>query len=272
MTATATATLTATATASPTLTATQSVTPSGTPTNTATITATPTSTSAPTNTATSTGTPIATPTPTASPAGTLSVAGALRFPVVGVGMASISKNLVISNRSRVTTLAVEVGTLPAPFVVSGAGPHSVPPNSTLTIPIGLNPGAVGAFSQALSVTSSDPKHPSLSVAITGNVEPGKLAAPRKIALVARSGSNTTRTVMLRNSGRGMLSGSVATMTPGSSLSLVGGPIAFTLAPGQSQPITVQFAPESRGVVSANLAVDTTPPPGTTTIIVTGSGR
>jgi hypothetical protein len=225
-------------------------------------------------TATSTATidPSPTPTPTATPAGTLSVVSALRFPVVGVGMASISKNLVISNRSRAATLAVEIGTLPVPFVVAGAGTYSVPPSSTLTIAIGLNPGAVGTFAQSLSITSSDPKHPSVSVAITGNVEPGKLAAPHKIALAAKTGSNTTRTVMLRNSGRGMLSGSVATMSPGSSLSLVGGPIAFTLAPGQTQPITIQFAPASRGVVSANLAVDTTPPPGTTTIIVTGSGR
>jgi hypothetical protein len=187
-------------------------------------------------------------------------------------MASISKNLVISNRSRVATLAVEVRTLPAPFVVSDKGTYSVPPNSTLTMAIGLNPSAVGTFAQSLSITSSDPKHPSVIVAITGTVQPGKLAAPHKIALAAKTGSNTTKTVMLRNSGRGMLSGSVATMTPGSSLSLVGGPIAFTLAPGKTQPITIRFAPASRGVVSANLAVDTAPPPGTTTIIVTGSGR
>jgi len=134
------------------------------------------------------------------------------------------------------------------------------------------PDAVGAVSQPLLITSSDPAHPRVNVAISGNVEPGRLAAPRKVALAAKAGANATKTVVLRNRGKGMLSGTVEAMSQDSSLSLMGGPIAFTLGPGQTQPITIQFAPASRGVISADLAVNTTPPPGTTTIVVTGSGR
>jgi hypothetical protein len=51
---------------------------------------------------------------------------------------------------------------------------------------------------------------------------------------------------------------------------VGAPISFTLAPGQTQPITIQFVASGGGTVSANLAIVTTPPPATTTIIVSGA--
>jgi hypothetical protein len=45
-----------------------------------------------------------------------------------------------------------------------------------------------------------------------------------------------------------------------------------LPPGQSQPITIQFTPANNATVSANLTIETTPPPATTTIAVTGSVR
>jgi hypothetical protein len=105
------------------------------------------------------------------------------------------------------------------------------------------------------------------------VQAGKLTAtPSKVALVAKSGSPVSKTVTLRNSGKGMLSGTVQPFGPASPLKLMGGPVSFILPPGQSQPITIQFTPANNATVSANLTIETTPPPATTTIAVTGSVR
>ena len=197
---------------------------------------------------------------------------AVHFPAIGVGMPPVSRTVLIRNRSRVSSLALEVGSLPSPFTVSGTGTYSVPPGSSVPVSIGLNPAAVGTFSQSLPIISSDPKHPQTSIIVGGTVEPGKLAAPRKIALVAKAGSTATKTVVLRNSGKGMLSGTVEAMNPGSTLTLMGGPITFTLAPHATQAITIQFAPAGAGISNASLAIDTTPPPAAMTIAVTGSAR
>ncbi len=60
----------------------------------------------------------------------------------------------------------------------------------------------------------------------------------------------------------MLSGTVQPFNPSSALKLLGGPVQFTLRPGQAQPITIQFGPSSVATVIANLAIGVAyPPPG-----------
>jgi hypothetical protein len=126
--------------------------------------------------------------------------------------------------------------------------------------------------QALPITSGDLKRPYVNVSISAMVQPGKLSVPRKVVLAANSGSTVTKTVILRNSGKGMLSGTVQSFTQGSALTLMEGPVTFALAPGESQPITIQFTPLSPGLLSANLMIETAPPQGTTMIVVTGSAH
>jgi hypothetical protein len=140
------------------------------------------------------------------------------------------------------------------------------------VTIELITDSVGTFTQSLPISSTDPKHPQVSVALSGVVEPGKLSAPREVALVAKAGSNATKTVILRNTGKGMLSGSVEAMSQDSAFSLMGGSVSFALAPGDTQPITIEYTPATPGKSSANFAVNTSPPPGSTTIVVTGSAQ
>jgi subtilase family serine protease len=298
-TATATATATQTAAVTPTSTATTNATPTSAPTSsqtpkptatpimtatsvhTATDTVTPTQTTAPTSTPTATTTPNSTPTlaPTASPTpisepsgGVLRVPGSVHFPTVGIGMQSATRKLVISNRSSASTLRLEVATLASPFEVIGAGQYSLAPLARVTVTIVLTPSVVGTARQSLRISSGDPKHPWANVSIIGTVAAGKLSAPGKVSLMANSGTPTSKTLKLRNSGKGMLSGRVQPFAPGSPLTLMGGPVSFTLAPGQTQPITIEFAPAGGRTFSANLAIDTTPPPASTTIAVVGTVR
>jgi hypothetical protein len=248
-------------------------TPSATDTATSTIAATPTPTATMVPTATLSLAPTPTPTPvTNPPGGTLSAPAAVRFGAIGVGMSPETKTVLIRNRSSVSALALELGNLAAPFAVTGTGTYSVPPDSSVSVSIALTPATVGSFTQSLAISSGDPKHPQASITISATVEPGRLSAPHSVALVAKPGATVTKTVVLRNSGKGMLSGTVAVMDPGSALTLMGGPVTFTLAPHAIQPITIQFAPASTGVISANLAINTTPPPAAMTMVVTGSAR
>jgi hypothetical protein len=140
------------------------------------------------------------------------------------------------------------------------------------VTIVFSPDVVGMANQTLSISSGDPKHPHANVAISGMVQAGKLSAPRTVVLAANPGATTTKTVILRNSGKGMLSGTVQPFDQGSPLTLVGGPVSFALAPGQKQSLTIQFAPASPVSISANIAIETSPPPGTTMIVVTGSAH
>jgi hypothetical protein len=148
----------------------------------------------------------------------------------------------------------------------------VQPDSSVPVTIVFSPDVVGMANQTLPISSGDPKHPHANVTISGMVQAGKLSAPRTVALAANPGARATKTVILRNSGKGMLSGTIQPFDQGSPLTLVGGPVSFALAPGQTQPLTIQFAPASPGRISANLAIDTTPPPGTAAIVVTGSAH
>ena len=311
-TATPTATATATRTSTPTSTATRTATPTVTTTSTSTQTATPTQTATttqtatPTQTATSTATVAptltstpttvasalptpttiaptptdtmtvsATPTPTPvaePPGGLLSVPDSVRFPSIGIGMAPESRTILIRNRSRTSALSINVGASAAPFEVTGAGSYTLTALASIPITITFNPDTLGLATQSISIVSGDPKHPNVSVALSGMVLPGRLARPARVSIASVPGSMTSKTVLIGNRGRGMLSGTVEQFASGSAFSLVGGPVSFSLAPRQTQSLTIQFSPPGTGTVSADLTIDAGPPSATTTTIVTGAAR
>ena len=184
-------------------------------------------------------------------------------------MAAKTRTVLVTNRSVGSTLSLVIGTLPPPFQVLGAGHYTLEPYTSMPVTIAFTPAAVGIAQQNLLITSGDPKHPYVSITVSAMVQPGRLSAPKKIAFIARPASSVSKTVTLRNSGKGMLSGVVQPFGPTSPLVLVGGPVSFTLAPGEKQPITIKFAPVTAGSVSGSLAIVTNPPPATTTILVTG---
>jgi subtilase family serine protease len=235
--------------------------PTSTPTPTATTTATPTPSS------------ISTPTPTPQPTGgVLSVAASLTFPVTATGKPGTMKMLEIRNQSATSALSVEVGGLGAPFTVSTPGTYSIAPQSSISIGIFLSPIGSGKVSQSLQIRSGDPKHPNATVRVTASVQAGKLSMPGAIALSAPMSAVATRTIQLRNSGGGMLAGVVQSFGNNGPFTLLGGPVSFWLAPGQSQAVTVQFRPMSSGTTRGNLTVAMAEPAGTASVEVSGSAR
>ena len=96
--------------------------------------------------------------------------------------------------------------------------------------------------------------------------------PAKVALSAPLRAVATRTVMLKNSGAGMLSGTAQSFDPDSPFTLLGGAVSFWLAPGQTQPVTIQFKAAQAGTVTGSLVIAMAEPAGTASMRVSGTAK
>jgi hypothetical protein len=227
----------------------------------------------PTPTPTSTPTATSTPTPTPQPTGgVLSVPARINFPATATGRPGAMKTLMVRNLSRSTALVLDLGTLASPFSVSGAGHYSIKPGSSVPVMIYFSPANCGTATGSINITSSDPKHSNVTVQVVAKVKGGKLSMPPKVALAAPLSTIATKTVVLKNSGAGMLSGSAQAFGPNSPFSIVGGPVTFWLAPGQKQPVTIQFKPAGAGKVQGHLVIAVADPAATASISVWGSAK
>ncbi len=156
----------ATPSATPTPTASATATPSPTTTATTTATATVTATPTASATATATSTPSATPTPTPEPGGKLKLSSrSIKFGKVAVGGQSATHTLKIRNGGKINLVA-GVPTQSAPFPVSG-GEFTVSPHGTTAVTIQFRPTAKGAAHGMIEITSSDPKHRTVEVKLSG---------------------------------------------------------------------------------------------------------
>jgi sugar lactone lactonase YvrE len=151
---------TPTPTATPTATATSTASPTATSTMTATATTTATASS------TTTATPTASPTQTPQPGGKLKLSPkSIKFGNVAVGSRSKPHILKIKNAGTVTMDAA-VPTQGAPFVVNG-GQFIVSPHGSMAVTIEFAPTAKGSMQGVLLIQSSDPKHRTVQVKVSG---------------------------------------------------------------------------------------------------------
>jgi sugar lactone lactonase YvrE len=142
-------------------------TPSATATPTVTATGSPSPTTTTTATATPSTTATATPSPTPTPVGgqlRLSPKS-IRFNSVAVGSHSTPHKIQIRNTGTVTMVA-GVPTQGAPFVVNG-GEFAVSPRGSVSVAIEFAPTVKGSMHGMLTITSSDPKHLTSKVTMTG---------------------------------------------------------------------------------------------------------
>jgi hypothetical protein len=154
---TPTATATASGTASPTMTATSSAT--ATTIASSTATATPTASATPT--------PSGTPTPSAGGKLKLS-AKSINFGKVAIGGPAASRTLKVENAGKVILVA-GVPTTSAPFPVNG-GEFTLSPHGSMAVTIQFTPTVKGKEHSVLTITSSDPKHRSVTVKVSGTGE------------------------------------------------------------------------------------------------------
>jgi hypothetical protein len=150
------------------------VVPLPTPTASATATATPSPTASPTPSATptTTATPTVTATPSSTPTphsgGTLKLKPkSINFGKVRVGSKSKLHTVRIKNAGTVVlTGAVAMPAAQFP-VSSGGGQFSVNPKGLAAVTIQFAPTVAGATTSTVQITSSDPKHRTVTVTLKG---------------------------------------------------------------------------------------------------------
>ncbi len=288
VTATATPTITATVAPTPiptpTVTATETATVTVTPTATGTATATATETHTPTPTVTATATPVATTTATATPAqtavptatptptgGKIVAPTAANLGAVGIGLSS-AKTLIIKN-SGTGPLVGSIAVLIDPpsrrpvFVVTPEAFNLAPGQSQPEI-INFTPDEIGNVATAM-ITSNDATRPTISIALKGTGVPGKLSVKKTISVAGLVGQTFQATLVIKNTGKGLLSGYWAPVSippydiPGGSF----GP----LPQGASTTIGINFSPTATGSAPQVALPIVVKGPSTSTTIVTVKG-
>lgn len=251
-----TTTATTSATATPTVTATQTVTASATPTQTATTTptatATPTTIATATETVTATATTTATPTPTPDGA-KIRVAPAVNFKAVGIGTGTSSRGtLVIRNIGKSGNLigSVTLNQSATVFDVSNPGLFSIPARQSMTENVSCIPDALNDAA-TLDITSNDPARGNLSVSLKCRGLAGKLSVARSVSITGAVGSPAKASITIKNTGNGVLTGSVGAAS--SPYSIYSGGGQFALQPKGHTNCGGWFHAEQQGQGTARLA-------------------
>jgi hypothetical protein len=192
------------------------------------------------------------------------------------------QTLVITNDANSTgVLEIDVGSLVAPFaVVDGGGTFSLAPGRSQSVKIRFSPTAVGNFSQSLSIAHNATNQLSNPITVqvngTGVEEINLLVSPAPLDFgEVPTGQSSRRTFTITNlaTSTGVLEGNVGTFGAGP-FSVVNGGGSFSLTPGRSQPVTVNFSPTAAGVTLTDTLLIThngTNPVGPTILSVQGKG-
>jgi hypothetical protein len=168
--------------------------------------------------------------------------------------------LTIKNIARSGILIGNVAAGSAPFTVtSGSGPFNLAPAHSEAVTVEFAPSASGAASAAVVITSNDPKHPSVSVKLTGTGVAGKLSLPTRLAFpkTAALDSPISGKLTIKNAGLGVLHGNVGAITGPFSVSAGSG--GFALDHLQPWTVAIQFTPTAKGPATGTLAITSDDP-------------
>jgi hypothetical protein len=250
-----------------------SVTPTGTPTPTAT----PTPTTTPTPTLTATPTRTATPTPTSTPNGAkITPPKSYKAAPTGIGFSSNTIKFIIKNSGKKGSgdlTGTVTSSNPAVFAVAAPGTFDIPVGKSVSMVINFTPDGLSDTGSATISSNDSFGNQTVIVPLSGIGSPGKLSVPKTLALSAKAGTTVTKTLIIKNIGKGNLSGNWQGInTPPFSVP----PGSFgPLAPrGAAPPITVTFNPTIKGNASpVNFPITVTSPSATgVTVILKGSGK
>lgn len=175
--------------------------------------------------------------------------------------------LIVTNASgaTVSNLSVQApalsGANAADFSVSPAGAFSLVPGGTRTLTLTFTPGAFGARTANLRLTSDDQETPTVDVPLTGTGRDRELTVVAPVGPIAFGNvklgtSAPPSTISLRNDGNAPLTISgVTSAGAAASQFLVGGPATpATIAAGATTDWTVACRPTTTGVKTATLEI------------------
>jgi hypothetical protein len=217
----------------------------------------------------------------ASAAPSISIApSSLAFGSVTIG--SFSKRaFTVSNAGAATlTGSVAIGAGTSAEYSASPSTFSVAPGGSQAVTVTYTPVDTGADSGSLSVSSDDPDQPNVGVSVSGT---GVTTALPAIGLAPSSldlgtvvvGQTSSQTSMIENTGAATLNvtGIARCSTPSTSAEFTWSEPAATpiaIAPGQTTPLTVSYAPLDAGTDTGCLAL-TSDDPNTPSVELALSG-
>ena len=175
-----------------------------------------------------------------------------QFGTVGIGSSSPTAVTVTNdgNETLVITNASLGGTDAGAFTVVTGDGIRVPPGESRTVSVAFAPETTGPASATLSLETNDPDEKTRTVSLSGTGADADIGADTPSVAFGATDVDMaeTRTLNITNDGAAATTISTVTFTDSSAsaLSVVSGGGAVTLDPGESQQVTVQFAPPSEG--------------------------
>jgi hypothetical protein len=198
--------------------------------------------------------------------------GSQDFGDVMVGASSTRQvslvNSGIGNLTFTTPSAASVAGLGYSFISTSCA-TSLAPSSTCTLTVRFTPTAAGAYNGTVKINTSELGQLTSSLSGTGlqakaSFSPGSLSFP-----LLQVGMSSEKTVLLSNTGTADLVVTTATVPNASAYAVSGS--CPTVAPGESCPLQISFAPGSAGLHNTNVTLSHNGS-GATTFNVTGSAQ
>jgi len=141
-------------------------------------------------------------------------------------------------------------------------PFSIEPGKSRDITIQFAAGSIGSKAATFRISSNDPDEASVDFSVSGGGAAPDIRAPISAVVFASVtlGTSLDRTATVYNDGNAVLSISGVTRVSGSSeFTYVGPAVPFNVGVGNSQQITIRFAPASAGSKAATFRISSNDP-------------
>ncbi|MGI9102809.1 MAG: choice-of-anchor D domain-containing protein [Terriglobales bacterium] len=198
---------------------------------------------------------------------------AINFGSVSVGKTSVQA-VVLTNTGTGNLNIASDSLTAAGFAITGlALPQTLSPGQSSTFTVSFAPASAGTYSATLSLLRTN------GMSITSILLSGSATVPLGILTETPSsltfgnvmtGSSSTQTVILGNSGNANVALAAATMS-GAGFRVTGLTLPATIAPGQNIKFYVSFAPSSTGSVTGSVKLLDSSGKVLGTVALSGSG-
>ncbi len=217
-----------------------------------------------------TATPTPTPKPTPTPSGTLALSSrAIAFPATGTGTTATTSFNITDSGPGLLIGSINASGLGSAFSLGTATTFNLSANHSAKVVIQFAPASPGTDTGSLTITSNDPKHSPSTVTVSGKAVSGTLNAPATLSFgVVRVNTKKTMVLTIKNTGLGVLHGSLVTNGLPAPFTAPPGTSSFQLKDGQSFPVKIQFAPTSKGKFTGKISIASDG--GNQTVTVTGT--
>jgi Abnormal spindle-like microcephaly-assoc'd, ASPM-SPD-2-Hydin/Protein of unknown function (DUF1573) len=200
---------------------------------------------------------------------------AINFGTVSNGL-KVTSNLVLSNNGA-TSLTISMLTLTgSDYTISGlTTPTTVAPGQSAQAVVAFSPTVAGSAPGSLTITSSDPNNPTVTVALNGagtSATTGELStSPGSLTFgTVATGTSVNQQVVLTNTGNAAVNISAVTVV-GTGLTVSGVPASTALNPSESIRLIASFAPAAAGNISGSILIASNAANSPLTIPVSATG-